>query len=116
MLFSQGDIVDVFFPLKQGDQPHPALIISNDNVNSLEEKYFCVMITGNLTKDEFSFFLDDKMTTKQLDKNSVIRLSLFSTFRDKEIQKKKSHLKREFLLQVLGQFNEVILQPQEPGF
>ncbi len=116
MLLSQGDIVDVFFPLKQGDQPHPALIISNDNVNSLEEKYFCVMITGNQTKDEFSFFLDDTMTTKPLDKKSVIRFSLFSTFKDKEIQMARSHLKKEFLLQVLDQFNKVILLPDESGF
>jgi hypothetical protein len=116
MLYNQGDIVNVFFPLKQGNQEHPALIISNDNVNSLEETYLCLMITGNLLKDEFSFFLDDKMTTKPLSKKCGVRTCLFSTFTDMDITAKISHLKIEYFVKVVRQFNEVILQPQEAGF
>ena len=90
MKYVQGDIVNVFlYPLKQGDKEHPGLIISNDDVNSLEEKYLCLMLTGSNQEDEFSFFISDKMTTKPLSKNCVVRVSLFASLEEDLSSKKR---------------------------
>ncbi len=96
-MYYQGDIVLVNFPLPEGFKPHPAVIISNQEVYETEDCYIGVMISSSKIRDNFSFELTHGMLTKPLDKPSQVRCHLLALFNEKEIDKKdEPNQKRNF--------------------
>ncbi|MEX1136320.1 MAG: type II toxin-antitoxin system PemK/MazF family toxin [Balneolales bacterium] len=81
MPYEKRQIIEV--PFNGG--PHPAVIISSEEVYQREGYYICVMITSSEDQDEFSFPLNDGDTLKPMEKKSQVRLHLISSFEDKDI-------------------------------
>lgn len=60
-MFKQGDIIVVKFPFTDGSEfkKRPALIISNNRLNSTED-FLIVQITSKLHSDGLSININDK--------------------------------------------------------
>lgn len=87
MAYHKRRIVEVFFPLKNEDKLHPAVILSIPKVYYQDDFYICAMITSSDTQDQFSFPLSDSDTTKPFSKSSQIRLHLIAQIFEKDINK-----------------------------
>lgn len=64
MALKRGDIIEVYFdfPKQNNSIPHPAIIISNQDVYGTEEGYVCVMMTSSENFiDKFTFEITDDM-------------------------------------------------------
>lgn len=80
MAFTRGDIVEVYFKLPNNKkaEPHPALIISNDDVIADDDCYIMVMLTGTNSNDKYSYHVEDRMLNKPLPKKSQVRCHLIT--------------------------------------
>lgn len=65
MSFQQRQFVEVQFRLPPDGEHlnHPAVIISNNDINEHEGGFIAVMMTSNDTKDMYSFPVTDEMVT-----------------------------------------------------
>ena len=74
-MYKQGDIIVVKFPFTDGSEfvKRPALIISNDTVNSTGD-YLVVQITSKFNNDEFSILIKNNDCLHQLQLESYIRV------------------------------------------
>jgi len=61
--------VSVFLP-NGGFKPHPAIVISNNDVFYYESAFIIVMISGTNVDDEFSYHLSDEMFSMKPKKKS----------------------------------------------
>jgi len=70
MAFERGDIVEVSFLIPHNNRlaPHPAVIISSDEVYEADGCYICVMLTTQNIIDRFSFEITDDMLLKPSNK------------------------------------------------
>ena len=58
----QRDIILVNYELPNKQyKPHPALVISNDDINHYEERYIVVMLSTTANDDNYTFLLDNEM-------------------------------------------------------
>lgn len=112
MPFEQRQIVEVQFRLPPDGNflQHPAVIISNTEVNNIEEGFVAVMITHTNHDDEYSFSIDDKIFSKPLNDNShqEIRLHLVSYFLDQDVILNHhgfNKMKEEYFKRMITQIN-----------
>jgi len=89
MAYNRGDLIELFFKLPDGEQgkPHPAIIISNEEVYLQDQGHICVMITSSSVIDTFSFKLEDSMFNKPLSKTSQARCHLVTFVMEEDIIK-----------------------------
>lgn len=87
MKFKQRDVVYITVELPDGKVlEHPYVIISSGKVNSIENSYLGVMITGTISNDKYSFDLTDSMFERPLNKISQIRIRLISSFNESQVR------------------------------
>jgi mRNA interferase MazF len=93
MSYLQGDIVLVPFPMTDmsASKPRPAIVVSNKKVNNTQDVILAA-ITSTLRNDDFSFSLDNKVTTP-LRKPCEVRCHKLFTAAQSIIKKKISSLK-----------------------
>ena len=89
MPFEQRQLVEVQFRLPPDGEHlnHPAVILSNSEINAIENGFVAVMLTHTNHDDEFSFEVDDEMFTSSLNDNchQEIRLHLIAYFLDDDV-------------------------------
>jgi mRNA interferase MazF len=64
MALKRGDIIEVYFdfPRVRSSKPHPAIIISNEDVYDVENGYICVIMTSSKNFiDKFTFEITENM-------------------------------------------------------
>ena len=113
MSFQKGDIIDVFFdlPYSRETKPHPAIIISNEDVYDKDELYVCVMMTSSTETDLFTFTITDDMLVQKSNKDfSQARCHLISYVMEKHIVGKtpKNTMKENALNRLLIKINETV--------
>lgn len=72
MSLNRGDIIEVYFdfPKVQSSKPHPAIIISNEEVYDIETGYICVIMTSSKNFiDKFTFEITDDMLERPNNKD-----------------------------------------------
>ena len=88
MKVNRRDVVNVIFGSNTKDN-HLVIVLSPEEINSVEEQFVGIMITDSLyydTENEFSFPLDDSMFMKPLkEKRSKVRLYLISFLKSTSI-------------------------------
>ncbi len=114
MAFKRGDIVKVFFklPYIKGNDSHPAIIISNQDVYDIDESYICVMMTSVEKIDMFSFEISQDMLMFPNNKNfSQARCHLVSFVMENHIIDRSpiNTLKEESVNRLVARINEVSL-------
>jgi len=95
-MYKQGDIVWVPYPLadKQGKtKVRPAIIISSEESNSLDNDLLIAQITSIIRSDKFSFRVRNSDLENPLPKESEIRCNKITTIRKQLIMGKLSSLK-----------------------
>ncbi len=88
MSYNRGDIVEFYLelPYQESSKPHPFIIISNEEVYEQDGMYICVMITHSENIDQFTFEIENKMLTKNVDGNfSQARCHLIVNIKEEEI-------------------------------
>ncbi len=96
--YKRGDIVKVPYPYSDNfsqSKIRPAIIVSNDVSNNLDNDYLIAPITSLIRSTPFSFVLDNRDLTNSLPLNSEIRCNKITTIRQSLILSKISFLKVE---------------------
>ena len=102
MKYTQGDIVYVNFLFPTGEfKEHPAIIVSNDELQKDEEFFYLVMISSNNSFQKYAYELADEMLTKKLSKKSYVKCQLLSGFTERDVIKNHGKIKQPFLNQVI---------------
>jgi len=109
MPYKQRDVVKISAQLPDGNTAtHPFVIISCGVANSRENFYTGVMMTGSTHKDVFSFSIADSMFESPLEKgNCHIRLYILTSFREIQVTKFVSRMKKAFFVQLVKQITEI---------
>jgi hypothetical protein len=103
-------IIEVFFPFKEDDKIHPAVILSVPEVFWQEEYYICAMLTSSSARDGFSFPLLDSDTTHPLPNSSQIRTQLLAKIYEEDINKDMpiNYLKKETFQRLIDHIDEKV--------
>ena len=108
--YRQGDIVLVSFPFTDltATKKRPALVISPDSVNQLNQDLILAAITSQLAEDEHSLLLEgDDFLEGNLPKKSMVRLTKIFTIHSALILKKIALLKSAKIDDVLSQIRRI---------
>ncbi len=106
--YKQFDIIWTPYPFSdtiENSKLRPAIIVSNELSNNLDNDILACPITSKLRKDEFSVVLTDGMLTNSLDLESEIRCNKIATIRKKLITQKVGELLPEYHYMVLEKIN-----------
>ncbi|AIY14643.1 type II toxin-antitoxin system PemK/MazF family toxin [Cellulophaga baltica] len=111
MAFKRGDIIMVYFdlPYSKGNDSHPAIIISNDDVHNSDDIFICVMITSVDGKDLFSFEIEDSMLENKKNVSGQARCHLLAFVQEKQIAEKRpiNTLKPNAVNRLVEKINEI---------
>ncbi len=110
MKVAQGEIVEVSFNLPQGYLPHPAVVLSNNEIIENEESFVAVMLSSKDYDDEYSFFITDEMLTQKPKIKYQARCHLISFFKEKEVLSKHGKLKKEHLKKLIDFIHQTTFQ------
>ena len=103
--YKQFDVIWVPYPFSDfsdKSKPRPALIVSNENSNSLDGDFLACQITSTLREDEFTISLSDTMIYQpSISLKGEIRCNKIATIRKSLIFKKIGELLPEYHDEVL---------------
>jgi len=110
-MFNQRDIVLVDFPFTDliNSKPRPALIISGNKVNGLND-FVCVQITSKEFYDGLYYPLQPSFLTQPLKLESGVRLHKIFTVHRSRMIRKISSMKIEAFSKLLSEFSKRVLE------
>jgi mRNA-degrading endonuclease toxin of MazEF toxin-antitoxin module len=103
-MYKQGDIIIVPYPFSDDLKKYkyrPAIVISNQKSNDLDDDLLICPITSAIRENEFSYQLEDKDTDEALPVQSEVRCNKIVTIRKSLIKRKFNNLKQKTLLKVI---------------
>lgn len=103
-MYKQGDIVTVHYPFSDNPKKskiRPAVVVSNEQSNSLDNDVLICPVTTTVRLTPFSFPITEGDTVTPLPKNSEVRCNKVVTMRNYTIIGKYSELKPESLTGIL---------------
>lgn len=102
MKYHQRDIVEINFLFPDGVcKPHPALIVSNDQLQEDEGFMYFALISLKDYNPQYCYELKDEMMTTPLSKTSYVKCQLLVGDVERDVLKKIGMLKHPY-------FNEVV--------
>ena len=105
MKYHQRDIVEVSFLFPDGSfKPHPAIIVSNDELQEDEDgMFYLVLITSNdWLNPQYSYPLADEMLIgHSFCKPSVVKCQIISGYIERDVIRKLGTIKEQY-------FNEIV--------
>ena len=105
MRYCQGDIVEVNFLLPDGaNKPHPAIIISNDELQEVEGFFYLVLISSQDFdySRQYSYPLTDLMIVGHtFIKKSYVKCHIISGYTERDVIRKLGSIKERY-------FNEIV--------
>ena len=97
MKYSQRDIVEINFLFPNGSfKPHPAVIVSNDELQDNEGYIYLCMISSKPYNPEYCFELDDEMLTVPMLKKSYVKCHILVGDIERDVIRKISRMKQPF--------------------
>jgi mRNA interferase MazF len=113
-MYFQRDIVLMPFPFTDLSQlkNRPALIISNNLVNSFNE-YTCLLITSKIREDHTFFLITEEMLEEPIKLQSGIRLHKLFTVHGDKINGKLSSMREPDFKNVISSLNSKVFQPNQ---
>ena len=105
MKYHQRDIVEVSFLFPDGTfKPHPAIIISNDELQLDEDgMIYLVLVTSNDTiNPQYSYPLTDEMLiSHKFSKPSLVKCQIISGYVERDVTRRLGAIKEKY-------FNEIV--------
>lgn len=101
MKYHQADIVEINFLFPNGTmKPHPAIIISNDELQMVEGFVYLVLISSKNYNDGYSYPLTDDMISFKMKKQSYVKCQLITANPDETIIKKLGTIKEAYFREI----------------
>ena len=97
-MYKQGDIIIVFFPYSDDfkkSKLRPAIVVSNELSNGLDNDLIICPITTRLRESPFSFSLSNEDLLQPLPNEREVRCNKFATIRSSLILDRISALKAD---------------------
>lgn len=104
MKYHKRDVVELEFPIPGGGyKVHPAIIISNDELQVIEGFVYVVMISSHdfSYSRQYSYHLSDEMLSFSLEKPSFVKCQLIAADVESGILRKLGTIKEAY-------FNELV--------
>lgn len=109
MKYHQRDIVEVNFLFPDGTfKPHPALIVSNDELQEDEGFIYLCMISSKAYNPQYNYTLTDEMLISPMFKQSYIKCQLLVGNIERDVVRKLSRMKQPFFDEVVEKIKNTI--------
>ena len=97
MKYEQRDVVEVNFMFPDGTfKPHPALIVSNNELQENEGYIYLCMISTKKYNPQYTFALSDEMLTKPMPKQSYVKCQLLMGNVERDVIRKLSRIRQPY--------------------
>lgn len=101
MKYHQKDVVEINFLFPNGVmKPHPAIIISNDELQEVEGFVYLVLISSKNYNDEYSYPLRDEMLSFCMQKQSFVKCQLITANPDETIIRRLGFIKEPYFSEI----------------
>lgn len=109
MKYTQRDIVEINFMFPDGTfKPHPALIVSNDELQETEGFIYLCLISSKSYNSQYCYTLTDEMLTSPLQKQSFVKCQLLVGDVERDVLRKISRLRQPFFDEVVEKIKKSI--------
>ncbi len=109
MKYEQRDIVVVNFMFPDGTfKPHPALIVSNNELQENEGYIYLCMISTKDYNPQYTFALSDEMLTKPMPKKSYVKCQLLMGNIERDVVRKLSRIRQPYFDQIVEKIKKSI--------
>lgn len=109
MHYHQRDIVEISFLFPDGTcKPHPALIVSNDELQEDEGFIYLCMISSKAYNPQYNYPLADEMLTEPMLKQSYVKCQLLVGNIERDVIRKISRLKQPYFNEVVEKIKDTI--------
>ncbi|MCD4788835.1 MAG: type II toxin-antitoxin system PemK/MazF family toxin [Bacteroidales bacterium] len=110
MKVGQGDIIEINFYLPgKRFEPHPCIVVSNNDVNEYEDSFVVAMLSTTKTNDNYSYHLEDYMVTKKPRNKGQVRCHLISLAPDNAVLGRYGRIKKKYLIEVIEKIKSDVL-------
>ena len=109
MKYEQRDVVEVNFMFPDGTfKPHPALIVSNNELQENEGYIYLCMISTKDYNPQYTFALSDEMITKPMPKKSYVMCQLLMGNIERDVVRKLSRIRQPYFDQIVEKIKKSI--------
>lgn len=112
MKYHQRDIVEVSFLFPDGTfKPHPAIIVSNDQLQEDEDgMFYLVLITSNdRINMQYSYPLTDEMVNGfTFSKPSLVKCQIITGYIERDVTRRLGSIKQEYFDEIVDKIVESI--------
>lgn len=109
MKYSQRDIVEINFMFPDGTfKPHPALIVSNNDLQEDEGFIYLCMISFKSYNGKYNFELENEMLTMPMSKKSYVKCQILVGNIERDVIRKISRMKQPYFDKVIEKIKQTI--------
>lgn len=109
MRYQQRDIVEISFMFPDGTfKPHPALIVSNDDLQEDEGFIYLCMISSKAYNPQYNYPITDEMLTVPMQKQSYVKCQLLVGNIERDVIRKLSRMKQPYFNEVVEKIKDTI--------
>lgn len=109
MKYEQRDVVEINFVFPNGkSKPHPAIIVSNNELQASEGFVYLCMISSKSYHDEYCYPLEDKMLTVPTRKKSYVKCQLLVGDVERDIIQKLSRVRQPYFDEIVERIKKSI--------
>ncbi|WP_436415453.1 type II toxin-antitoxin system PemK/MazF family toxin [Petrimonas sp.] len=101
MKYKQRDVVEINFLFPNGAfKPHPAIIVSNDELQEDENFMYFVLISSKPGNSRYSFPLTNEMLTFEMAKQSYVKTQLIVGNTERDVIRRLGRIKSEYFSEI----------------
>ena len=109
MKFGQRDVVEVNFMFPDGTKKtHPAIIVSNDDLQKEEGFLYLCMISSKAYHPQYNFELSEDMLSHPMSKKSFVKCHLIAGYTEKDIVRKVNVVKQPYFDKIVDKIKAVL--------
>ena len=109
MKYTQRDIVEVSFMFPDGSfKPHPAVIVSNDELQEAEDFVYLALISSKDYNAQYCYQLEDNMLTTPMHKKSFVKCHLIVANMERDLIRKLGKMKKNYFDEMVDKIVESI--------
>ena len=111
MKYHQRDVVEIDFPIPgEGFKVHPAIIVSNDDLQANEGFVYLVMISSKdfAYSRQYSYPLTDEMLSFKLEKPSWVKCQLVAADVESGVLRRLGTIKEKYFNEIVDKVIETI--------
>lgn len=102
MKYEQRDVVEINFVFPDGtSKPHPAIIVSNNDLQMAEGFIYLCMISSKDYHDEYCYELEDEMLTVPMRKKSYVKCHLLVGDIERDVIRKISRIRQPYFDEIV---------------